>query len=121
MSVISGIDKQGAYVVTFSKTAVMDEAEITQIGADFETMVARAEQKRLLVDFARVTYMSSAMIGQLMMLKKQCESAGVVLKFCNVCPSVMEVFTIMRFNKLFSIYKDEEKALKAFDKKGWFG
>ena len=36
-------------------------------------------------------------------------------------PNIMEVFKIMKLNKVFDIQTDEATAMKAFEKKGWFG
>jgi anti-sigma B factor antagonist len=44
-----------------------------------------------------------------------------MLKLSDISGNVSEVFKIMKLNKVFEIYKTEEKAIKAFDKKGWFG
>jgi anti-anti-sigma factor len=70
--------------------------------------------------------MSSAMLGQIMTLHKQCKADNVKLMLCGVCPQVMEIFTITRLNKLLAIEADEAAALAAFSgdggkKKGWFG
>jgi anti-sigma B factor antagonist len=41
---------------------------------------------------------------------------------CNISPNVLEVFKITKLNKVFAIYDNEEKALKAFKGGGgWFG
>ena len=63
----------------------------------------------------------SAMIGKVILLNKKCKTDNVNLKLSNISPNVMEVFKIMRLNKVLSIYGDEAKAIAAFDKKGWFG
>ena len=64
--------------------------------------------------------MSSAMIGKVILLNKKCKGAKVNLKLCEISDNVMEVFKLMRLNKILDIQKSEEKALAAFDKKGFF-
>ena len=49
------------------------------------------------------------------------KQAGIDLKLCSIPDDIMEVFRITKMNKAFDIQKDEEKGLKAFNKKGWFG
>ena len=40
---------------------------------------------------------------------------------CNISSNVMDVFKITKLNKVFDIHPNEEKAVKAYAKKGWFG
>ena len=80
-----------------------------------------ADTKKILLTFHGVQFMSSAMLGKLVIFGKKCREAGVDLKLCNIPDGIMEVFKITKMNKAFDIYKDEEKGLKAFNKKGWFG
>jgi anti-sigma B factor antagonist len=40
---------------------------------------------------------------------------------CNISDNVMEVFKLMRLNKILDLQPNEEKALASYDKKGWFG
>ncbi len=65
--------------------------------------------------------MSSAMIGKIILLNNKCKKAKVDLRLCEIADSVMEVFKLMRLNKVLNIQKSEEKALASSDKKGFFG
>src|SRR5947207_1038726 len=79
-----------------------------------------ATNSKMVLNFQGVAFMSSAMIGKVILLNKKCKTDNVNLKLSNISPNVMEVFKIMRLNKVLSIYDDEAKAIAAFDKKGWF-
>ena len=116
-------EKDEVKVVYFNDAKILDEARIQQIGQELMGCVATAGQKKKMVlNFQGVSFMSSAMIGKLVLLNKKCKTSNIDLKLCEITPNVAEVFKIMRLNKVFDIYKDEEKAIKAFDKKGgWFG
>ncbi len=121
------IQERGDVVmVTFKQARILDEHTIRAIGSEFGnlTLEAAADHK-LLVNFAGVEYMSSAMLGQIVRLNKQCKNDSIKLKLCSICAQVMEVFTITKLNKVMDIEKDEESALAAFSgapaKKGWFG
>ena len=109
-------------VAYLAEAKILDEAKIQKIG---DELVAAAEQasrgKKLVISFRGVGYMSSAMIGKLVLLNKRCKKDGIDLKLCDIAANVAEVFKIMKLNKVFDIYKTEEKAIKAFGKKGWFG
>ncbi len=108
-------------VVYFSDSKILDDVRIQQIGKDLTDMVAKAEHSKMLLNFQNVGFMSSAMIGKLILLSKKCKTDGVDLKVCNIVPNIMEVFKIMKLNRLFDIHDDEANAIKAFEKKGWFG
>lgn len=122
MSALRSQETEGVLVVAFSDSKILDDARIQQLGKE---LVEKAEQaktsKGMVLDFAGVAFMSSAMIGKLVLLNKKCKQDNVVLKLCNITPNVAEVFKIMRLNKVFEIHKDQEKATQSFDKKGWFG
>ena len=111
----------GVLVVSFTDAKILDEAKIAQIGKELMDFVAQTDQGKMLVDFSGVSFMSSAMIGKLVLLHKRCKTAEINMKVCNISDNVMEVFKITRLHKVFDIQKDRAKALASFDKKGWFG
>lgn len=124
MSSLKSREEEGVLVVNFTDAKILDEARISQIGTELMEMVAAATQsKKLLLNFQGVQFMSSAMIGKLVLLNKKAKTSEIDLKFCTISPNVLEVFKITRLNKVFKIYPDEEKALKAFGGGGggWFG
>ncbi len=115
-------ETDGVLVVYFNENKILDEAKIQKIGTELiEAADSATSDKKLLLNFTGVGFMSSAMIGKLVLLNKKCKTDGVALKLSDISGNVSEVFKIMKLNKVFDIYKSEEKALKSFDKKGWFG
>jgi len=108
-------------VVHFVDAKILDESRINQIHADLSEMVAKCEGRKLVLNFHHVAFMSSAMIGKLILIYKRCKTDQVDLKMCNISPNIMEVFKIMKLNKMFDLHADEATAVKAFEKKsGWF-
>ena len=121
MPALNTNEVDGVFVVAFTESRILDEATIQQIGAELLECITAASDKKLLLDFDGVTFMSSAMIGKLVLLHKKCKDQDVKLKVCNISDNVMEVFKITRLHKVFDIQKDRDKGVKSFDKKGWFG
>ena len=121
MSTLRTEEKGEVLVVYFTEAKILDEARITQIGKDLMEAVTRATNAKMVLNFQGVAFMSSAMIGKLVLLNKKCKTDEVVLKMCAISPNVMEVFKITRLNKVFEILDDQDKAIKSFTKKGWFG
>jgi len=108
-------------IVYFNESKILDDARIQQVGKDLTQMVPKAEKGKMLLNFQSVGFMSSAMIGKLIMLQKKCKADNVDLRCSNITANIMEVFKIMKLDKVFDIYNDEADAMKAFEKKGWFG
>ena len=122
MSSLKTQEIEEVLVVNFTDAKILDEARITQIGQELMSCAASAGQKKkMLLNFQGVQFMSSAMIGKLVLLNKKCKTDEVALKMCSISPNVMEVFKITRLNKVFEIFDDQDKAIKSYTKKGWFG
>lgn len=123
MSSLKTQEVEEVLVVNFTDAKILDEARIQQIGQELMSCAASASQKKkMLLNFQGVAFMSSAMIGKLVLLNKKCKTDEVTLKMCTISPNVMEVFKITRLNKVFEIFDDQDKAIKSFSKgKGWFG
>ncbi|MCH7724856.1 MAG: STAS domain-containing protein [Planctomycetes bacterium] len=107
-------EKGDVLVVYFNDAKILDEAKIQQIGTELMQKVTDAASQKLLLNFLGVSFMSSAMIGKVILLNKKCKAAEVKLKICDISDNVMEVFKLMRLNKILDIQKNEEKALKKF-------
>lgn len=102
-------------VADFITSSILDEAAIDQTSREFEQLILEAATvKKLLVNFQAVEYMSSAMIGKLIVLSKKCKAAKIKLKLCGVKGNIAEVFQIMKLGRLFDIYRDEEDAIESF-------
>jgi anti-sigma B factor antagonist len=112
--------KDDVLVGRFTSQKILSDALIRQIGNELLQLADEADGK-LLLDFQMVQFMSSAMIGKIVLLNKRCKSTKTKVKLCNIAPAIKEVFEITRLNKVFSIHETEEDALTAFAKKGWFG
>lgn len=114
-------ETDGVLVVHFTETKILDESKIQKIGSELMEAVENASgEKKLLLNFQGVDFMSSAMLGKLVQVHKKCKGGSIVLKLSDISAPIMEVFKITNLNKILDIYKNEEKALKSFDKKGWF-
>ena len=120
MAALTTEEIEGVYVASFTDSKILDEAKIQQIGAELLECTTALTNQSLLLDFDGVSFMSSSMIGKLVLLQKKCKAAEIKLKVCNISDNVMEVFKITRLHKVFDIQKDRDKAIKSFSKKGWF-
>ena len=103
MSLLEFEEKGDTQYVWFTDAKILDEAKTQEIGRGLMDFVERAASvgKKIAVDFRGVQFMSSAMIGKLILLNKAVKTSQTDLRLCNVSPNVMQVFRIMRLDKVF--------------------
>jgi len=100
-------------IAQFTHQKLYDNALIAQIGSELVELADRADGKMLL-DFQGVMFMSSSMIGRVVILNKKCKADDIELKLCNVSPFIMEVFEVTRLDKVFTISDSVDDALVEF-------
>ena len=71
-----------------------------------------SQSKKMVLNFQGVQFMSSAMIGKLVLLNKKCKASEVALKLCQISPNVLEVFKITRLNQQLDRVSRERDELK---------
>jgi len=69
--------------------------------------------KNIVIDMNDLVYISSAGLRSLLTLAKKIKSLPGHLCFCRLQPMVAEVFRISGFDKILSVYEDQNKALVA--------
>ncbi len=90
MDLLTFRDKDDVVIVSFNQVKILDQTVIRQIGEEFKNLTLQAAAgRKLLLDFSRVEFMSSAMIGQIMRLHKQCKQDKTKLKLCHISPNIM--------------------------------
>ena len=98
-------------VVGFATSRILDQSNVQQLGEEFDALVEQFKLEKIVVNFAGVTYMSSAVMGKLVGLLKRSKAAGGRLILCAIEDSIFEIFEIMRFDKMFDIRKTEDEAV----------
>lgn len=66
---------------------------------------------RLLLDLAKVEYVSSAGLRSLLVLAKAVKSAGGALALCGLVPAVRDVMTISGFDNILPLAADRAAGL----------
>lgn len=69
----------------------------------YEPLVADAEIRSVVVDFANVDYLDSSALGMLLMLRDKLGGAGKEVALSSVRGNVKQVLDIANFGKLFPI------------------
>jgi len=101
-------------VVRFVDRKILDTANILELGDELFSLVERDNHTKLLLNFGRVEFLSSAALNKLILLDRTVKKNKGAMKLCDLRPEIFEVFVITRLNQLFDIQDDEAAALAAF-------
>ena len=72
------------------------------------------KQNRILVDCAKMDYVSSSGLRILLMALKHLSAENGKFVLCNLQENIKEIFEISGFNSIFEIHPTREEALKVF-------
>ena len=102
-------------IVCFPDARDLDEARIHEIGKSLLSVCNQAADanKRLIVDFRGISFMSFAMIGKLILLNKLAKQNSLDLRLANINPNVFQEFMLMRINDVFRFDDDDPDLLGA--------
>jgi len=78
------------------------------------TELISSGKTQLVLDFAKVDYLSSAGMRLLLSTTKKLKSADGKLHFCSISEEVMEIIKMAGFERILSIYQTEQEAINAF-------
>jgi anti-anti-sigma factor len=113
--------EDGVLIAYFQDVRIIDESRINSLGQELTDLINNSDNNKIILNFQNVSFMSSAMIGKLVLFGKKCKAAKVDLRMCNINENVEEVFNLMKLGKVFAIDKTEEASKKNISKKSWFG
>ena len=108
-------ENDGVTVVLLSDQRILDELSITQIGNDLTEIIAAADNPKVVINFSKVTNMSSSALGMLITLHKRAREAGGELRLCNIQPTIQEVFKITRLDEIFKICPTQGEAVSSLN------
>jgi len=103
--------EEDVLIAYFQDVRIIDESRITNLGQELTELVNNPNNQNIVLNFENVSFMSSAMIGKLVLFGNKCKSAKVNLRMCNINENVDEVFQLMKLGKVFSLDADEETSL----------
>ena len=95
-------------VIRFRDDSIIDETRIEAVGNELKELASASDQKKFVLSFENVEFMSSAMIGKLVHFGNTCKDTEVALRLCNINANIGKVFQLMRLEKLFEIDPDIE-------------
>jgi anti-sigma B factor antagonist len=72
------------------------------------------ETTKVLVDFEKLDYTSSAGLRVLLSTAKQLKAAGGELRLCSLNDTVQEIFDMSGFSSILSVFPSESDAIEGF-------
>ena len=100
-------------VIQFQTESLMNPLDLEKIGLAIYRLVDQGNH-HILLDFAKVKYLSSQAIGIILTLnKKLSQSPGSSLVLCAVGQQLMQLLKITRLDKLLKIVDSQDQVLGA--------
>jgi anti-anti-sigma factor len=100
-------------VVRFRQRTILSDTAIEAIGEQLFRLVRKEGHWTVLLNFAGVESMTSAMLGKFVLLHRLVMEGGGRLEFCCVDPFLMQIFKVVQMDGLVPIHVDEAQALQA--------
>ena len=101
-------------VVNFVDKKILDEQNIQMIGDDLFRLVDELGRRKVLLNFSKVEFMSSAALGKIIQLHRKLQGVQGKLVLCSIAKDIYDVFRITKLDKILTIVADEQAGLQAF-------
>ena len=89
--------------VTFEDENILEESQIRELQNSLEPVIEKNKDGRLVLNFANVKFMTSAMLGLLVRIHKRVSERGGQLELRNLDPNLHKLFEITQLTKIFNI------------------
>jgi anti-sigma B factor antagonist len=101
-----------ATIVTFLDEKILEEKDVRELDEALTSLIEQADGIHLVLNFANVRFMSSAVLGLLIKVSKRVYEHEGRLALCAISPKIYEIFKITRLTKIFDVYRDADTAAK---------
>ena len=103
-------------LIEMTTTDVQGPKLAQEVGTELQQVLAQEWAKRLLVDFQKVTYLSSTGFAVLFRLVSEARKKGVNVKLCGMDGGVELGATIVGLDKVTEIHDTRASVLESFNK-----
>jgi len=107
----------GILVAEFWDCLRLDPAPVLRLRDEYETHARKAGRPDLVIDLAGVGFAGSAALGNFVALHRLVRPKGGRIVFCNVDPTVAEVFRASKLESLFEFVTDRDAAYRLINEK----
>ena len=100
-------ETRGRVIVgTVAASSVLSTINVAEFGDEVLTYIQGKEKVNLLLNFARVDYLSSAVLTELLRIKKAVDAQSGHLRLCGMSATLREVFEITNLDTVFILHSD---------------
>ena len=100
-------------VVAFQTTTLVNAAEVDRLRADLIRLIEEEKRTLLVLDFRRVQYFSSQVIGVILTLNKRLAAVpGGRLTLCSIAPQLLELLRISRLDRILKVKPGRKEAIE---------
>jgi anti-sigma B factor antagonist len=111
MQVVSHTTRGDVGILTIEQARLLDDTNLGTLQKQLLELLDKADEKKIVVDFRLVEFVSSAGLGMLIRIKKRCSEEAKELRICSLEPTVAETIQITGLDQLFQISEDADKAI----------
>jgi anti-anti-sigma factor len=105
------VEETGAVaVVHFRDSHIRDQPVIRDISRELSDLLEH-DHVCLVLDFARVEYLSSGFVGPLVQLRDRAQAAGTEMAVVGLRSELAEVFALAGLDQELVVYADRQQAL----------
>jgi anti-anti-sigma factor len=97
----------------FTRRTILEPLAVAGVGQRLRELVRDGNCRKLVLNFSRVESLTSAMLGEFVLLFKDIDAAGGRMAFCNVDPFLGQIFQLCQMPQQIPVYADEPAALAA--------
>ena len=105
-------DVNGILVAEFWDCYRLDPNPVKDLRAKYEAHLRGKGKPVIVIDLLGIGFAGSAALGNFVALHRLARQSGGQLIFCNVDPTVFEVFRVSKLNPLFRFVPDRETGLE---------
>ncbi|RMF81709.1 MAG: anti-sigma factor antagonist [Planctomycetota bacterium] len=105
-------------IVGFKDASILDATTIRHIGRELYAIVTEEPNRRVVLDFSDVRFLSSQALGVLLTLRRKADQAGAIVALASIRPELVRVFKITNLDQLFQFYATAAQAVEAFGQDG---
>ena len=102
------------HIIEFVENSVLDQVRIEQIRNELDQLVEKAGLPKIVISFEGVNHISSAVLGVLMSLDKKVKAKKGELRLSHISPSIRQVFTLTRLDKILKVFNTTDEAIAKF-------
>ncbi|HSV12867.1 MAG TPA: STAS domain-containing protein [Tepidisphaeraceae bacterium] len=104
---------QSASVIDLSLPESLDSEEFDRLNESMLKAVDGKSSGKWVLDLSAVDYMGSSVLGLMINIRQHIKTGGGKLALCGLSPRLTQIFHTCCLEKLFTIAKTREEALRA--------